>query len=101
MYILWTSNDDGIELGTTMDVFAAFADMGRCAPGEDDRFGHLFGLACGDGEDYDEQRLRVVAREGAAYLDRHGDKVHPETRRILELIAAASPAPRRDPPAAR
>lgn len=36
MYILWTSAADGVELGSVFDVYRAFADMARSAPGEDE-----------------------------------------------------------------
>lgn len=89
---LWldTDRDETLELGGTLQLYAAFAEMARAAgPGYLDDWPDLFGVPAQveSQEDADPAWLADVRAQAARFLAKYGDRLGTDARLVLETLA--------------
>jgi hypothetical protein len=92
---LWLDTDaeQTIELGGTLEAYAAFAEMARAVDETYDEYADLFGVPeqCANQDDADPEWLEDVKRQAQAMLDGYRDKLGANAVDILEQLAADTP----------
>lgn len=89
---LWldTEKEETIELGGTMQLYRAFADMAHAAgPAAYEDYPDLFGVVTQveTQEDADPEWLADARKQAAVFLSRHGEALTPDARAVLVSLA--------------
>ena len=85
-FILWTGEEDGIELGPTLEVFQAFREYAKLEP---DGYGSLYGVAMTDQEVVSREYLERVRAEAREFLAEHANHLSDQARNVLATLVAA------------
>jgi hypothetical protein len=86
--VVFRSVRGSVDLGGTIPVMKAFAEMGALSPGGE--HGHLMAIPLYGEPTWDEQGTTSVVAEARDMLDRYGDRLSENAVGILrDLIALA------------
>jgi len=80
----WPDDDTSIDLGSPFVVLAAFKEMAHVSARE---WPSLYGVVHADDQDLSPEYVAEVRTEAADYLERHGDELGDNAKKILELLS--------------
>lgn len=83
-FVLHAPNAD-VDLGPSMEVLAAFGEIGRVEPG--DELGQLHFIPQTNEEPLTDQYLHDVSEQAQTCLDRHRDELGDGAVGVLETLA--------------
>ena len=86
-FVIWTCEDDGIELGPSLEVLAAFKEMASLEPGG---YEALYGVVHTDQQTVSPEYLKQVRVEAKEFLSQHGDRLSSEATATLEALGVGS-----------
>lgn len=86
-FVLWISEDDGIDLGPTPELLAAFREMAQAADG--DEYGQLWYVPQTADETMPADYIAAASAQAADLLVAAGDRLGGHARWVLERLAAA------------
>lgn len=87
-FILWTSEDDGIDLGNPFDVLTAWKELETLMGGPSEEYDALLGVPLTNEELISDEEVKLIMKQAKAALTAFGSEASDHLRWSLEQLAA-------------
>ena len=88
-FVMLTSEDDGLDLGPTLDVLHFFQRIARLSP--DMEFGYLHGIPHHVPDVFSARDMALISNQARSFLEHYASEITEFDRAVLERLASAAP----------